>query len=128
MDTINELGAVIVADDFACCGRKLYAQGTSSDPYTYMAESLILAVPDSSRENSINDRADYLIKLAKENGAKGLLIYEVKFCEMELYYIPQIRNILKKEGINSVMIEVDINDELPHQTITRLEAFLEVIE
>ena len=47
---------------------------------------------------------------------------------MELYYIPQIRNILKKEGINSVMIEVDINDELPHQTITRLEAFLEVIE
>ena len=128
IEKINELNGIVVADDLACCGRKLYVKGKSEDPYTYMAESLIFAVPDSSRENSINDRANYLVKLAKDNGAKGVLIYEVKFCEMELYYIPQVREKLKEEGLNSVIIEVDINDSLPNQTITRLEAFLEVIE
>jgi len=128
LKVINELNGRIVADDFACCGRKLYVKGKSSNPYKYMAESLIFAVPDSSRENSINDRANYLVNLAKKYGAKGVLIYEVKFCEMELYYIPQVRERLKEEGLNSVIIEVDINDSLPHQTITRLEAFLEVIE
>jgi benzoyl-CoA reductase/2-hydroxyglutaryl-CoA dehydratase subunit BcrC/BadD/HgdB len=34
---------------------------------------------------------------------------------------------LQEAGIPSVAIQVDLNDPLAHQTLTRMEAFLEMI-
>ncbi len=127
-NTIDEMHGEIVADDLACCGRRLYQPGTSSEPFRRMAEGIIHAPPDPTRGNSIEERVKYLLKMAEDRGAKGVIFYAVKFCEPELFDLPELRNALKKHGLASINIEVDINNPLPHQAVTRISAFLEMLD
>ena len=55
------------------------------------------------------------------------MFYDVKFCEPELFDLPILRKGLQEAGIPSATVEVDISDPLSHQTLTRLEAFLEMM-
>lgn len=126
-ESIAEMGGVVVADDLACCGRRVYPPGTSDDPFCRMAESLLAAPPDPTRGSPIQDRLDHLLRLTRSSGAKGVVFYDVKFCEPELYDLPALRKGLQEAGLPSVAIEVDLNDPLAHQTLTRMEAFLEMI-
>lgn len=124
-DIISRMNAVVVADDFACVGRRLYKTGNSNSPFKRMAERIIFAPPDSTRGNPINERLDHLVKLSKAFNAKGIIFYIVKFCEPELFDLPQLRESLKLAGLPSINIEMDINAPLSHQVITRIEAFIE---
>jgi benzoyl-CoA reductase/2-hydroxyglutaryl-CoA dehydratase subunit BcrC/BadD/HgdB len=127
LDTLSAAGAVVVADDFACAGRRLYPAGTSRDPYQRMAERLVGGPPDSTRGSELALRVEHLARLAREHGAETLLFYVVKFCEPELFYLPQMRDELKKRGLSSVVIEGDVTESLPHQAVTRVEAMMETL-
>ncbi len=127
LDALAEIGGIVVADDLACCGRRLYPQGKSKEPFRRMAERILHAPPDSTRGSPIQERLDHLLRLTKESKVRGVVFYNVKFCEPELFYIPDLRRGLQDAGIPSVVVEVDIGDPLSHQTITRLEAFLEML-
>jgi benzoyl-CoA reductase/2-hydroxyglutaryl-CoA dehydratase subunit BcrC/BadD/HgdB len=127
LDALAEIGGVVVANDMACCGRRLYPPGESDEPFRRMAERILHAPPDSTRGSSVQARLDHLLRLAEESGARGVVFYNVKFCEPELFYIPDLRRGLQDAGVPSVVIEVDIGDPLSHQVITRLEAFLEMM-
>lgn len=126
-ETLDQMNAVVVADDFAACGRRLYPRGTSADPFTRMAERILSALPDSTRGSAIEERIEYLSTTAKSSGARGIIFYDVKFCEPELFYHPTLRKALQVQGIPSVVIEFDLNDPLSQQVQTRLEAFVEMI-
>jgi benzoyl-CoA reductase/2-hydroxyglutaryl-CoA dehydratase subunit BcrC/BadD/HgdB len=127
LDAISEMGGVVVADDLACCGRRLYPAGTSDEPFHRMAERLIHAPPDSTRSSPIEERLAQLKSLVEMSGAKGVVFYGVKFCEPELFYLPILGQALREADIPSLTVEVDINDPLPHAVLTRMEAFLEMI-
>lgn len=126
-DALAQMNAHVVADDFACCGRRLYPRGTSTEPFTRMAERILNAPPDSTRGSAIADRLAHLKSLTQSTGAKGIVFYDVKFCEPELFYLPALRQGLQQAGIPSAAIEFDLNDTLSQQTQTRLEAFVEMI-
>ncbi len=127
LDAISQMGGAVAADDLACCGRRLYPIGTSEDPFRRMAERLIYALPDPTRGNPIEERLAHLGQLVETSNAKGVVFYGVKFCEPELFYLPILGRELMAAGIPSLTVEVDINDPLPHQVLTRMEAFLEMI-
>jgi benzoyl-CoA reductase/2-hydroxyglutaryl-CoA dehydratase subunit BcrC/BadD/HgdB len=126
-DALDKMGAVVVADDFACCGRRLYPAGKSDDPYRRMAERILAAPPDSTRGSAIQERLTHLVRTTRKSGAKGIVFYDVKSCEPELFYLPALRKGLQEAGIPSLTVEVDLNDGLSHQISTRLEAFVEMI-
>jgi benzoyl-CoA reductase/2-hydroxyglutaryl-CoA dehydratase subunit BcrC/BadD/HgdB len=126
-ESIAEMGGVVVADDLACCGRRLYPPGASEDAFHHMAESLLAAPPDAMRGSPIQERLDHLLRLIEKSGAKGVIFYDVKFCEPELYDLPELRQGLQATGIPSVAIEVDVSDPLSYQALTRIEAFMEMI-
>lgn len=133
-ESIAEMGGLVVADDLACCGRRLYPPGASDEPFCHMAESILYASPDPTRGNPLQDRLEHLLHLAQTTGAKGVVFYDVKFCEPELFDLPILRKGLQDEGIPSVAIEIDLSpqdsgscDALSHQVRTRIEAFLEMI-
>ena len=126
-ECVAEMGGVVVADDLACCGRRLYPPGKSEDPFLRMAESLLNAPPDPMRGSPVQERLDHLTQLCRASGAKGVVFYDVKFCEPELYDLPNLRKGLQEAGLASVTIEMDLNDQLSHQVLTRIEAFLEMI-
>jgi len=126
-EALAELGGRVVADDLACCGRRLYPPGESAEPFRRMAESLLRAPPDSTRGHSIAERLAHLLRLIETCGAQGVVFYVVKFCEPELFDLPALRKGLRDHGIPSVVIEFALNDGLAQQILTRLEAFLEMI-
>ncbi|NIN67983.1 MAG: hypothetical protein GTO63_25405 [Anaerolineae bacterium] len=125
--SISDMGATVVADDLACCGRRLYPPGTGEEPFRRMAERLIDAPPDPTRGSPIGDRLKHLRDLAKMSGARGVVFYDVKFCDPELFDLPILSEGLDQAGIPSLAVEVDISDPLPYQVLTRMEAFLEMI-
>lgn len=125
--TVGSLGAVIVGDDLACCGRRCYPSGSDPDPFVRMAQSLLAAPPDSTRGSPIEARLESLRNLARQIGARGVVFYLVKYCEPELFDLPQLRRGLERAGYPSVVIEIDIGEPLSQQAITRLEAFCEML-
>ncbi len=127
LGAVADAGGVIVGDDLACLGRRRYAPGRSDDPWKHLAESLLDAPPDSTRGSSTADRLAWIEKLATDSGAKAVVFYLVKFCEPELFYLPQLRQGLEERGLKSVVIETDIAESLSHQAVTRLEALLESV-
>jgi benzoyl-CoA reductase/2-hydroxyglutaryl-CoA dehydratase subunit BcrC/BadD/HgdB len=124
---IAELGGRIVADDLACCGRRLYPKGNGDDPFKRIADRLLGTTADWNRGSPIQARIDHLRDLAQTSGARGVIFYNVKFCEPELFDLPGLRKGLQQVGLPSVLIEIDLNDPLSQQTLTRIEAFLEMI-
>ncbi len=126
-ESIAEMGGMIVADDLACCGRRLYPPGKSEDAFLHLAESILGGPPDSTRGHPIQERLDHLMRLCQASGARGVVFYDVKFCEPELFDLPLLRKGLQEAGVPSVAIEVDLNDPLSHQLLTRIEAFLEMM-
>jgi benzoyl-CoA reductase/2-hydroxyglutaryl-CoA dehydratase subunit BcrC/BadD/HgdB len=117
----------VVADDFACVGRRVYPAGKSDDPFRRMAERLLDGPPDSTRGSDVGERVRHLKKLSDQSGAKAILFFIVKFCEPELFYLPQMRAELEKLGLRSVIVEADVTDALPHQVVTRVEALMETV-
>jgi benzoyl-CoA reductase/2-hydroxyglutaryl-CoA dehydratase subunit BcrC/BadD/HgdB len=126
-DALNERNARVVADDFLSCGRRLYSTSNCADPWTNMSESLLFGPPDSTKGSSIESRLCHLVRLVKENLARGVVFYSVKFCEPEQFYYPALRNGLEAEGIPSLLVETEVGDPLSGQTMVRLEAFLEML-
>jgi benzoyl-CoA reductase/2-hydroxyglutaryl-CoA dehydratase subunit BcrC/BadD/HgdB len=127
LNAIVSMGGMVVADDFACSGRRLYPAGSSPEPRRRMAESILHGPPDSTRSSPLEERIGHLRKLVNESGAKGVIFYNIKFCEPELFYLPNLCKGLKDAGIPSVVVEVDIGESLSRQVETSLETFMEVI-
>lgn len=126
-DLISEIGARVVADDLACCGRRLYPPGQSDDPFQHMAESILHGPPDPTRGSPIAERRDYLLGMAERTGAEGIIFYPVKFCEPELFDLPLLRKELGEANLPSITIEIDLNDPLSHQIRNRIGAFVEML-
>jgi benzoyl-CoA reductase/2-hydroxyglutaryl-CoA dehydratase subunit BcrC/BadD/HgdB len=126
--SLNEMGAWVVGDDLACCGRRIYPPGRSDEPFQRMAERIIYAPPDPTRGSPILERLEYLLQLVKDSGARGVIFYDVKFCEPELFDLPILRQGLLDAGIPSLPVEVDISDGLSESVINRLAAFIEMIQ
>ncbi|MBW1880547.1 MAG: 2-hydroxyacyl-CoA dehydratase [Deltaproteobacteria bacterium] len=127
LDALSEAGAMVVADDLACCGRRMYPAGSSTDPFRRMAERLLGSPPDCTRGTTVRARLDHLRRLVEESGARAVVFYEPKFCEPEQFYLPLQRDALEADGIHTITIEVDIGDPLGMQAVTRIEALLETV-
>jgi len=128
LKSISQFGGRVAADDLACCGRRLYPSGSSQDPFLRMAESILGAPPDWCRGSPIQDRLDHLQRIIDSTGARGVIFYNVKFCEPELFDLPDLRKGLGEIGIPTMTIEVDISDPISSQAMTRIEAFFEMIQ
>ncbi|MBW2454089.1 MAG: 2-hydroxyacyl-CoA dehydratase [Deltaproteobacteria bacterium] len=127
LEVIAEAGGRVAADDLACCGRRLYPAGRSEQPFERLAQGLLGGSPDSTRGSAVDERVEHLQRLVLQTGAKAVVFYLVKFCEPELFYLPQLREALERSDLRTVTIEVDVGDPLSHQVVTRLEALLETL-
>ncbi len=125
---INEKNGFVAGDDLAITGRRLYPPPEGSNPFIRLAKSLIFSPPEPSRGDNVEARLQNLLEMAERTNSKGVIFYIVTFCEQEYFYLPQLRKGLREEGIKSILIDTDINQELSQQAITRLEVFLETLQ
>ncbi len=127
-DQINSAGGRIVADDLACGYRRVYPSVTDGPPLERLARAILGAPPDPTRGSPIAERDAALIQRMRETGAKGMLVYGVKFCEPELFDLPRLRAHLADAGFPLLHVEHELTPEVSQQVLTRIEAFLETLQ
>ena len=125
LDALDDAGVLVAADDMACCGRRLYPAGQGDEPFARLASSLQGCAPDATLGCAVDQRLEHLVGLCRRSGANAVIHYDIKFCEPEQFYLPQVNKGLAAQGIKNLSVEVDLADPLPDQVVTRLEAFAE---
>jgi benzoyl-CoA reductase subunit C len=125
---IEEAGGAVVGDDL-CTGSRYFSGliDEKADPVTALADRLLERVVCPAKHRGLTGRADHLVRLAREKGAKGVVFFLLKFCDPHAFDYPYLKEALDREGIASMVIEVE--DRLPAdgQLRTRFEAFVEMI-
>ncbi|MCU0267603.1 MAG: 2-hydroxyacyl-CoA dehydratase family protein [Acidimicrobiales bacterium] len=126
-DRLRAMGARVVADDLATGWRRVYPPSTLADPYERLADRLLAAPPDPTLGAPLDARAGLLVERLRASGARGLLIYDVTFCEPELFAVPVLRERVTAAGFGVLHVEHELGTTLPNQTLTRIEAFVETL-
>ena len=129
LDALADAGAFVAADDYAAVGRRVnrHHQAALDDPFAALAELSFAAPPCSTRQSNQIARADHLEALLERSGALGVLLHTVKFCEPELFDLPVLRRRLSSRGVPVLQLESELEPELSGQTLTRIEAFVEML-
>jgi benzoyl-CoA reductase/2-hydroxyglutaryl-CoA dehydratase subunit BcrC/BadD/HgdB len=65
--------------------------------------------------------------LVDRAGARGVILHMMKFCEPELFDVPAIRAALSARGIPMLYLDSELEREISGQTVTRIEAFVEML-
>jgi benzoyl-CoA reductase/2-hydroxyglutaryl-CoA dehydratase subunit BcrC/BadD/HgdB len=128
LSLLDKLGVRVANDDLLNCSRRLLIPPCDSeDPYDYLTSRYFRMIPCSTRGSSISERMEYLSGLIDTTCAKGVIFNVVKFCEPEWFDVPNLREELKKRGVPALVLDVELNQGLPGQVATRVEAFIEII-
>ncbi|MBC8402205.1 MAG: 2-hydroxyacyl-CoA dehydratase [Candidatus Marinimicrobia bacterium] len=118
----------IAADDLLNGQRRMtFLPTNANDPLEAITDAYFAQPPCSTKDSPIGERLKHLQKLTVDSKSKGVIFNIVKFCEPELFDLPQLRAGLRSAGIPTLVIETEINQALSGQIITRLEAFLEMV-
>lgn len=128
-DRLADMGAYVAADDYAAVGRRVVRRPlvVKDDPMETLAWLMFAYPPCPTRAASLAERLDYLSRLVHRSGAVGVVIHTVKFCEPELFDVAGIKEHFGAEGVPVLFLESELEGELAGQTVTRLEAFVEMV-
>jgi len=125
---LDELGVRVTDDDLLACSRRLLVPpAKAEDPFEALAECYFAMPPCTTKGSAVSERVDHLLEKIENSGAKGVIFNMVKFCEPELFDVPQLRAALKKRGLPSLVIDSELNQGISGQLTTRVEAFVEMI-
>jgi bcr-type benzoyl-CoA reductase subunit C len=125
---IEASGGKVAGDDF-CTGSR-YFQGEISnkgDVLESIARRYMERINCPAKHSGLLKRGEHIIRLARETGAKGVIFLFLKFCDPHSFDYPYMKNMLDREGIPSMLFEIE--DQLPSegQFKTRCEAFFEML-
>lgn len=72
-------------------------------------------------------RGKYIVDMAKERKANGIIFVMTKFCDPEEYDYPQMKKDFEEAGIPHVLIETDMQMKNYEQARTAIQAFSETL-
>ena len=128
LSLLDELGVRIGDDDLLSCSRRLHAKpGSNEDPFEALADGYFAMPPCSTKNSPVEERLKHLVQKTERSGAKGVIFYTLKFCEPELFDIPQLVEGLKSKGVATLVMDTELNQGVSGQMRTRVEAFVEMI-
>ena len=127
-EILQENKYAIVADDVAKESRAFAMQvPEEGDPIEALADGWCALRNDSVLYDPHKDHCRSVPALAKESGAKGVVLLLAKFCDPEEYDEPITKRECKEAGVPIVVIEIDQSTETYEQARTQLETFAELI-
>lgn len=125
---LDALNVRVGEDDLLNCGRRLLVPPVVGvDPFEALADAYFLLPPCTTRNAPIQERLEHLLRKARRSGAEGVVFWMVKFCEPELFDVPQLVEGLKREGLATLVLEAELHQGLSGQMRTRIEAFVEMM-
>jgi benzoyl-CoA reductase/2-hydroxyglutaryl-CoA dehydratase subunit BcrC/BadD/HgdB len=128
LEVLHRAGAWVAADDYAAVGRRVVrAPAPAADPWQALLDRYWAAPPCSTRSGDPGERERYLAGMLERSGARGVILHLVKFCEPELFDVPLLRRAFAERDVPVLHLEGELEAELSGQTVTRLEAFVEML-
>jgi len=125
---LDSAGIRVSEDDFLCCSRRLRVpHSNAEDPFEALTDGYFAMPPCTTKDSPLSSRVDSLLEKVEKCGASGVIFYVVKFCEPELFDVPELVEALKEKGISTLVMDVEINQGFGGQLATRIEAFAEMI-
>jgi benzoyl-CoA reductase/2-hydroxyglutaryl-CoA dehydratase subunit BcrC/BadD/HgdB len=125
---LDRLGVRVAADDLIALGRRLLVTPSKAeDPWQALTDQYFSLPPCTTRGSSIQRRLEHLLGLVEKTGARGVIFQIVKFCEPEYFDLPILSEELKERGLAVLTLDVEPNQALSGQMVTRLEAFSEML-
>lgn len=128
---LTSCGARIVGDDL-CTGSRLLAPIELDGPgdlFHKLARGL-MHKPACARTIDPADPlriAEDTLKRALESGARGVIGYTLKFCDLYLSRLPVLRETFRDSGLPLLLLEGDCTLRSIGQQRTRMEAFIEML-
>lgn len=130
IELFDELGVRLGLDDLLSGLRRIPRPNGSEknpgEPLERLTQAYFNLPPCPTRNSSIEDRLAYLTELVELGSARGIIFNTVKFCEPELFDLPNLTAGLKAAGVSCLVIETEVDQPIGGQVRTRIEAFLEM--
>ena len=131
MQILDDNQIAIAADDVANESRPcLVDAAETGDPMMALAQQFadqdydVLLYDEHSSENR---RADFIVKMVKESGAQGLVLFMQQFCDPEEMEYPYLKKALDAAHIPHIKLGVDQQMRDFGQAATALEAFADML-
>lgn len=131
LQIFDDNNIAIAADDVAQESRSFRVDAAETgDPMMALAQQYadqdydVLLYDEKSNENR---RADYVVKLCKDSGAQGLILFMQMFCDPEEMEYPYLKKALDAANIPHVKLGVDQQMRDFGQASTAIQAFAEVL-
>ncbi len=142
-ELVSELGLKVVFDRsstgtlilpnpkvYESASEQLLAAQSLDEALQALARRELMRPSDPTSLPSPNEperRVDAFVRDAKSAGARGIVFMYIKFCEPWAFDAAAMDAACKEQDMRWIMINYEHAPTLPGQTITRLEAFAEII-
>ena len=127
-DIVEGTGGAVVWDDF-CTGSR-YFEGNieaGKDPVASIASRYLERVNCPAKHSGVLSRGEYLLEKVRQNRADGVIFLFLKFCDPHAFDYPYMKELLEKQGIPSLLFEIEDQISSEGQLKTRCEAFMEML-
>lgn len=126
---IDDNNMQIVADDVAHESRQYHVDVTVGKSPLYALATKFSNMDHCSVLYDVEKkRGGYIVELAKQYGAKGIVVFLTKFCDPEEFDYPFLKDAFDRANIPSTLIEVDRQMVNYEQAKTNIQTFKEIIE
>jgi len=119
----------VVADD-TCLGMRFWNEDVpmEEDPFEGLKEHYLVKFqcPRTDRGPGVK-RFDYLLNMAKEYQADGIIGYTISFCDPHKLDYPDLRDYLEQQGFPMLLIDDNYSLQSTGAISTRVQAFLEML-
>ncbi len=131
LQIFDDNNIAIAADDVAQESRSFRVDAAETgDPMMALAQQFadqdydVLLYDEHSKENR---RSDYVVKLCRDSGAQGLVLFMQQFCDPEEMEYPYLKKALDAANIPHIKLGVDQQMRDFGQASTAIQAFAEVL-
>ena len=123
---IESQGALVVADRY-CTGSLpgLEPVDAAEDPVTAMATQVLNTNRCPRMMENFEARKNYILSLATEYRADGIIIQSIKFCDTWGVESSALVSALREEGVPVLRLEREYRQSGEGQLRTRVQAFIE---
>jgi benzoyl-CoA reductase/2-hydroxyglutaryl-CoA dehydratase subunit BcrC/BadD/HgdB len=124
---VQDAGARFV-DDLLDVGHRYFASPgkRNGDPIVNLVERLLEAPPTPTKHHPARRRDHYLVELAGQKQADGIIFARQKFCDPHGFDYAALGPALDEAGIPHLLVELEQSAQLG-QLRTRVQAFLETL-
>lgn len=126
--SIEDAGGTVVWDDF-CTGSRYFEGKVDSEGnlLNSIARRYFNRINCPAKHRDCFSRGDSLLRMVENTRAQGVIFVLLKFCDPHAFDFPYIKELLDRDGIPSLLLEIEDQQTSLEQLKTRIEAFIELL-